>query len=86
MEENWSIESQIRTYEVLGYVDFDAFSQIHSEECRGCTLKSLDQQSGYVTRDDALKHEWNIFDIKDDHLLSSYSSLNALVDAGWVVG
>lgn len=86
MEGDWSADCKMRTFEVLGNIDFDVFSNFNLEKCKGCTMKSLDKKCGYVTKNDALNHDWKIFDSDDDHLLNSFHSLNALVEAGWVVG
>lgn len=85
MDDEWSRDSQIRTYEVLGFLDFDAFGITGSGQNKGCHVKSLNDQNGYVKQRDALKHEWKIFDLDNDELLDSFYSLDALVEAGWIV-
>lgn len=85
MGNEWSEDIKIRTYSILESVNMEAFCISWGGQTKGCQMKSLTDQYGYVTRDDALKKEWRIFHMDTDKLLGLFESIDDLIKSGWVV-
>ena len=74
-----------RTRETLEQVDITAFMFDLSGMNKGCPLDHPDGRYGYITLQDALAENWNIFDYKTDRLIGCYESIDDLIEKGWNV-
>jgi len=83
--EEWRNDQRERTREILEQVDIATFMFDLSGMNKGCPLDHPDGRYGYITLQDALAENWNIFDFKTDRLIGSYESIDALLERGWTV-
>ena len=83
--EEWRNDQKERTREILEQVDIAAFMFDLSGMNKGCPLDRPDGRYGYITLQDALGENWNIFDYETDRLIGSYESLDDLLERGWTV-
>lgn len=83
--QQWREDQKELTKNILERVDVPAFTFDCSGVNKGCTLNHLDGRYGYITLEDAMAHNWRIFDYKTDALLGTYDSIEEVIDGGWKV-
>jgi len=83
--EEWRDDQRKRTRDILEQVDITAFMFDLSGMNKGCPIEHPDGRYGYITLQDALAENWNIFDFNTDRLIGSYDSIDALLEQGWTV-
>ena len=52
---------------------------------KGCGLDHISGRYGYVTFDDAMAKNWNVYDYDTDELLGSYDSIDDLINDDWKI-
>ena len=86
MENNgWSKETKELTRQILDDVDIVAFGTSMNGKNKGCNMKHVDRKSGYISLNNALDYNWIIQDLETEETLGEYSSIDELLNNGWVV-
>jgi hypothetical protein len=52
---------------------------------KGCPLMHQDGRNGYITMDDALNFCYRILNHHTDQVIAQYSTVEELIDGGWMV-
>ncbi len=78
----WSEKLKETTRDVLYNIPAASFTF----RPEGCYLKNMDGRFGYITITDAMDEKYNVH-VKDSDAdtVEEYNTIDALIDAGWVV-
>ncbi len=84
-QKDWRLDQKELTRDILNRVDVVAFTFDISGINKGCTLNHIDGRYGYITLEDALNYNWQIFDYETDELCNTYDSVDSIIEGGWKV-
>ena len=85
LKDRWREEENEKTREILGKMNLISFLIEVDETHTGCNFHHIDGKWGYLTIEDAMIEQWNIYDQKTDILLGTYDSVEDLIENGWKV-
>lgn len=79
---SWSEDLKSITEDVLYNMPVESFAA----NTEGCRMKHISRKYGYITLQDALSNKYNIHVENNNGItIEEYSSINDLLENGWVV-
>ena len=81
----WRKDQKDYTRQVIFNVEVVPFTVQWGGPNKGCCLDHLDGRFGYITLNDAMESNYQVFDYETDKLFNSYQTLDELIVDGWKV-